>query len=111
MIEEDDEFKVFFLDESEGEFSEEEFDFIDDKDGEEQEERFFYRSADNNEALKFSNQTKNPHEVADESEDEYYGEDDMPELFDPEDREDVESDLFDSSPNKSQFLKNSLECW
>ena len=109
MIEEDDEFKVFFLDESEGEFSEEEFDFIDDKDGEEQEERSFYRSADNNEAVKFSNQTKNPHEVADESEDEYYGEDDMPELFDPEHREDVEFDLFDSSHDKSQFLKNSLK--
>ena len=63
MIEEDDEFKLFFLDESEGEFSEEQLDFIDDKDGEEQEERSFYRSADNNEAVKFSNQTKNPHEV------------------------------------------------
>ena len=66
---------------------------------------------DKNEVVKFSNQTRNPHEVADESEDEYYGEDDMPELFDPEDREDVESDLFDSSPNKSQFFKNSLECF
>ena len=64
---------------------------------------------DNNEAVKFSNQTKNPHEVTDESEDEYYGEDDMPELFNPEDREDVEFDLFDSSPDKSQFFKNSLE--
>ena len=86
-IEEDDEFKLVFSDESEGEFSEEEWlDFIDDEDGEEQEEPSFYRSVDNNEAVKFSNQTKNPHEVADESEDEYYGEDDMPELFNPEDR-------------------------
>ena len=109
-IEEDDEFKLVFSDESEGEFSEEEeLDFIDDKDGEEQEEPPFYRSVDNNEAVKFSIQTRNPHEVADESEDEYYREDDMAELFDPEDREDAEFDLFDSSPNKSQFFKNSFE--
>ena len=33
----------------------------------------------------------------------------MPELFDPEHREDVEFDLFDSSHDKSQFFKNSLE--
>ena len=46
---------------------------------------------DNNEAVKFSNQTRNPHKVADESEDEYYGEDEMPEFFDPEHREDVEA--------------------
>ena len=64
---------------------------------------------DNNEAVKFSNQTRNPHKVADESEDEYYGDDEMPEFFDPEHREDVEFDLFDSSHDKSQFFKNSLE--
>ena len=33
----------------------------------------------------------------------------MPELFDPEHREDIEFDLFDSSHDKSQFFKNSLE--
>ena len=33
----------------------------------------------------------------------------MPELFNPEEREDVEFDLFDSSPDKSHFFKNSLE--
>lgn len=33
----------------------------------------------------------------------------MPEFFDPEHREDVEFDLFDSSHDKSQFFKNSLE--
>ena len=59
---------------------------------------------DNNETVRFSNQTRNPHEVAGESEDEYYGEDDMPELFDPEHRGDVGFDLFDSSHDK-----NSLE--
>ena len=38
---------------------------------------------DSNERVEFSNQTRNPDEVVDESENEYYGEDDMPELFDP----------------------------
>ena len=52
--EEDDGFKLVFSDKSEGEFSEEEeLDFIYDKDGEEQEEPPFYRSVDNNEAVKF----------------------------------------------------------
>ena len=83
--------KLVFSDESEGEFSEEEqeFNFIDDDEGEEQEEGSFYRSVDNNERVKFSNQTRNLDEVVNESEDEYYGEDDMPELFDSEKREDV----------------------
>ena len=83
--------KLVFSDDSEGEFSEEEqeFNFINDDEGEEQEEGSFYRSVDNNERVKFSNQTRNLDEVVNESEDEYYGEDDMPELFDSEKREDV----------------------
>ena len=102
--------KLVFSDESEGEFSEEEqeFNFIDDDEGEEQEEGSFYRSVDNNERVKFSNQTRNLDEVVNESEDEYYGEDDMPELFDPEKRKDVEFDSFDNYSDKSQIFKNSL---
>ena len=85
VIEEDNEFKLVFSDDSEEEFSEEEqeLNFIDDDEGEVQEEASFYRNIDNNEHVKFSNQTRNPDEVVNESEDEYYGEDDMPELFDP----------------------------
>ena len=82
--------------------------FIDDDEGEEQEEASFYRSVDNNERVKFSNQTRNLDDVVDESEDEYYSEDDMPKLFDPEYREDVEFDSFDNYPGKSQIFKNSL---
>ena len=63
---------------------------------------------DNNECVKFSNQTRNPDEVVDESEDEYYSEDDMPELFNPENREDVEFDSLDNYFHKSQLFKNSL---
>ena len=107
-IEEDDEFKLVFSDDSEEEFSEEKLNFIDDDEGEEQEEASFYRSVDNNEWVKFSNQTRNPDEVVDESEDEYYGEDDMPELYDPENRKDVEFDSFDNYFDKSQFFKKSL---
>ena len=59
-IEEDDEFKLVFSDDSEEEFSEEEqeLNFIDDDEGEEQEEASFYRSVDHNECVKFSNQTR-----------------------------------------------------
>ena len=58
-IEEDDEFKLVFSDDSEEEFSaEQELNFIDDDEGEEQEEASFYRSVDHNECVKFSNQTR-----------------------------------------------------
>ena len=109
-IEEDNEFKLVFSDDSEEEFSEEEqeLDFIDDDEGEVQEEASFCRSVDNNEHIQFSNQTRNPDEVVDESEDEYSGEDDMPELFDPENREDVEFDSFDNYSDKSPIFKKSL---
>ena len=109
-IQEDDEFKLVFSDDSEGEFSkeEQELNFIDDNEGEEQEEASFYRNVDNNERVRFSNQTRNPDKVVNESEDEYYGEDDMPELFDPEKREDVEFHLFDNYSDKSQIFENSF---
>ena len=80
-IEEDDEFKLVFSDDSsDEEFSEEEeLNFIDDDEGEEQQPSF-YGSVDNGERVRFSNQTRNPDEVFDESKDEYYSEDDMPEF-------------------------------
>ena len=106
-IEENDKAKIVFSDESEEEFSENESDFINEDEGEEQQEEdaSFYRSIDM-ESFKFSNQTTNPYEAVDELEDEYYGEDDMPELYDPENREEVEFDLFDNSLSKSQTFKN-----
>ena len=58
--------------------------------------------------LSFPNQTRNPEEVVQESDDEYFGEDDMPELFDPENRDEVEFNSFDNSSNKSQAFKESL---
>ena len=109
-IEEDDDFKLVFPGDSEEEFSEEEqeLNFIDGDEGEEQQEASCYRSVDNNERVKFSNQTRNPDKVVNELKGEYYGEDDMPELFDPENREDVEFDSFGNYLDKSQIFKNSL---
>ena len=101
-IQEDDEFKLVFSDDSEGEFSEEEqeLNFTDDDEGEEQEEASFYRNVDNNERVKFSN-FRNPDKVVNESED-------LPELFDPEKRKDVEFHLFDNYSDKSQIFENSF---
>ena len=109
-IEEDDDFKLVFPGDSEEEFSEEEqeLNFIDGDEGEEQQEASCYRSVDNNERVKFSNQTRNPDKVVNELKGEYYGEDDMPELFDPENREDVEFDSFGNYLDNSQIFKNSL---
>ena len=108
-IEEDDEFKLVFSDDSEEEFSEEEqqLNFIDEGGEQQQEEASFYRSVDN-ERVRFLNQTRNTDEVIDESEDEYYGEDGMPKLYNPENRKDVEFDSFDNYFNKSMIFKNSL---
>ena len=118
--EREDDFKLVFSDDSEEKYSEEEeqLDSInedkmfvcgesDDEDGEQ--DASFYRSLNNKEEhVKFPNQTKNPEEVVQESDDEYFGEDDMPELFDPENRDEVEFNSFDNSSNKSQAFKESL---
>ena len=113
-IEEEGSFKLVSSDESDGEYSEvkqsfdEEF-ICDLSENEEQQGPSFYRSVDNKtESVKFANQVEKPEEVADESEDEYFGEDDKPELFDPEIRENVEFHAFSSASNKSKIFKNSL---
>ena len=117
-VEEDASYKLVFSDEesaSDGEFinddDQEMYDeFINDSIiEEEQEGESFYRNLNNREEyVKFSKQTRNSIEVANEEEPGYFGEDDMPELFDPEDREQVDFDLFDSSSDKSKRCKESL---
>ena len=108
-IEEDNKFKLVFPDESEGELSEEdeELNFIDDTAEEEQQDQSFYREVDN-QPLKFVNQTRNFNEVIQESHQEYFGEDDLPELFDPENREEVEFDYSERNQSESSTFKNSL---
>ena len=65
--------------------------FINDSSQGEQESRIFYRDLNNRDNyVNFHNQTRNPVEVVDEVDDEeYYGEGNMPELYNPENREDV----------------------
>ena len=117
-VEEDASYKLVFSDEestSDGEFinddDQEMYDeFINDSIiEEEQEGESFYRNLNNREEyMKFSKQTRNSIKVANEEEPDYFGEDDMLELFDPEDREQVDFDLFDSSSDKSKRCKESL---
>ena len=76
--------------------------FIDDSDQEEEEDRSFYRDLNNTDNYpRFVNQTRNPVKVKNEPEEDYYGEDDMPELYGPENREEVNFDL------KATRFKNS----
>lgn len=49
--------------------------------------------------------------MVNEPEEDHYGEDDMPELFDTENREEVDFDLFDTDSEKSARFKNSLLCF
>lgn len=115
-VEEEEDFKLVFSDDSKEEYSEEEANkkdemFVDDASSDEEGEQgaSSYRSLSNKEErVKFLNQTRNPEEVAYEYEEEYFGEDDMPELFNPENREEVEFDSFDNNFDKSQTFKNSL---
>ena len=110
-IEEDNHFKLVFSDESDGEFFEEEgeeLNFINDTiEDEETQNESFYRKADN-QPLKFLNQTRNFNEVLQNEDYEYYGLDDLPELFDPENREEVEFDVSEKNESKATNFKKSL---
>ena len=100
-IEEDNEFKLVFSDDSEGEL------FIDHVVEEEPQDESFYRKVDN-QPLKFLNQTRNFNEIIRESHQEYFGEDDLPELFDPENREEAEFDFSEKNQSRSSKFKNLL---
>ena len=49
--------------------------------------------------------------MVEEIEEDYFGEDNMPELFDPENRDEVEFDSFNNSLDKCRTFKNSLLCF
>ena len=101
-IEEDNDFKLVFSDESDGELFEEEgqeLNFIDDTIEEEEiEDESFYSKVDN-QPLNFLNQTRNFNEVLQNQDYKYYGVDDLPELFDPENREEVEFNISQKKKN------------
>ena len=114
--EEESDYKLVFSDDSgDEEFFEEtksDQEFIDDFIAEEEENgQSFYRKLDNrNDYIKISNQTSNPTEVVDEEESDFLGEDDLPELYDLEDREQVDFDLSDSTADKSAQFRKGLLC-
>ena len=54
------------------------------------------------------NQTRNFNEVLQNEDYEYYGLDDLPELFDPENREEVEFDVSEKNESKATNFKKSL---
>lgn len=56
-------------------------------------------------------QTRNPVEVLNELEKKYYGEDHLPEMHDPENREEVNFNLFATDYDKAMRFKNSLACF
>ena len=91
--------------------SEEDSAFINDSLNEKEEDESFYRNLNNRaDYPRFANETRNPIEVVNEPVEEYHGEDDMPELFDPENREEVNFDLFASDYEKAMRSKDSLAC-
>ena len=110
--EKDNEFKLVFSDDSEGELFEEEdegeeLNFIGDNIEEESQDVSFYRRVDN-QPLKFLNQKINFNEIIQDSHQEYFGEDDLPELFDPENREEIVFDFSEKNQSKSSKFKDSL---
>ena len=108
-IEEDNEFKLVFSDDSEEDLEDEgqELDFVDDTIEEEPQDESFYRKVDN-QPLTFLNQTKNLKNVIEEIHQEYFGEGDFPEMFDPENREEVKFDISEKNESWSTKSKESL---
>ena len=77
--------------------------FINDDTSTEQESRSFYRDLNNRENyLTFQNQTKNPVEVMQERTKDYFGNNDLPELYEPEERKQIEFDSFDKDHEKAK---------
>ena len=110
---EGDNFKLVFSDDEEEMLSPTTDDrqFIDDS-SEQAEDCSFYRDFNNREHYpRFINQTRDPVEVVNEPAEEFYGEDDMPEMYDPEKREDIDFDLFDTDHDRAMRFKNSLVCF
>ena len=98
-IQEDDDFILSFSDTSdEGQehtISDEEFD-DDNSIEEDREDASFYRGVDNRENyFYFSNQTKHPIQLINREHSDNFGDDNQPEFFDPQNREQVEFDEFD----------------
>ena len=72
----------------------------------------FYKSFDNREKFhQFKNQIKNPVDETKRSGDEFYGGDDLPEMFLPEEREHVEFHSFQKDKERALDFKKTLQCF
>ena len=92
--------------------SSDEEDFIEDECSEEVNECSFYRSFDNSEEFsRFKNQIKNPVQASHRSEDNFFGVDDLPELFDPEQRKDVNFHTFEIGKERAENFRRTLRCF
>ena len=70
----------------------------------------FYRKFDNREEFnKFKNQIKNPVEEHQRQPSDYYGDDDLPEMFSPEDRDYVEFDNSADTKKRADDFKKTLQ--
>ena len=70
----------------------------------------FYRTFDNREEFaNFENQIKDPVKSSERSEKNYYGEDDLPELYAPEYRKKVEFHSFSNDKERALNFKKSLQ--
>lgn len=97
---EDKQYKLVFSDDKAEELAEtiEDQMFIVDSSQSQQERRRFYRDLNNtDDYVRFQNQTRDPIEVANEPEEEYYGEDDLP--------------FFATDHEKAKRFKDSLICF
>ena len=84
--------------------------FTDDEETMAENDESFYRSFDNREEFhQFKNQTKNPVKEHQRSTPESYGDDDLPEMFSPEDREHVESDISVGTKERADSFKKMLK--
>ena len=104
---EDDDFNNFSDELSEEEFSEDESDlFIDEEVSDGEQNPSFYRSLENSLEVKFINQETNvdPNDF----DGEYFADDNQPELYDPENAENVEFNTFENDQDLSSAFKKSL---
>ena len=87
-------------------------DFIDDSGSCQEEDHSFYRDLDNREHYpRFINQTRDPVEVVNEPAKEFYGKDNMPDIYDPKKRKDIDLDLFNNDHDRAMHFENSLVCF
>ena len=105
-------FKLVFSDDEEDMLTTSDNRLSIDDSSEQAEDRSFYRDISNREHYpQFLNQTHDPVEAVKEPAQEFYGGEDMPEMYDPEKREDIDFNLFDTDHDRAMHFKNSLVCF